>query len=68
MTIHTLRYVDENVYRAIIREIDYGFTHDGLYACPSPFLVAMDEVAHDAEQVVAESGYKRASGEIMYIA
>lgn len=52
MNINKLKYADETIHSAIMREIDGHLCDDDFFCGSYPYLVTMDEVFADVEQIL----------------
>jgi len=53
MNMNKLRYADRSIYNELMREVDLHLTDDHYYIGNYPFLVTMDELMEDVEQIFA---------------
>lgn len=53
MNMNKLRYADRSIYNELMREVDLHLTDDHYYIGNYPFLVTMDELMDDVEQIFA---------------
>lgn len=63
MNYNALKHADNDLYGKLEQQIDNGFIEEEEYAptfkCHFPYLVTMDEVQADAEQIIKEHPYLR---------
>lgn len=62
LVMNTLYYRDDELYKKIMHDVMYYFSDDGIIMVDDPFVVTMEEVLADKEQILKENNLTQTGG------